>query len=146
LIGHLIFPLSLLLGKIFDKTNLVVDADDKKCKFLRENKVHCNLESYDFAKCLSKCLTNENAPYFNLWLNRFRAFNRFYRALVLPIIVLSVSLLLYGCVLFANGGSIKLSIFVMVVSVFLFASIFGTLSRSQKYNMRWRNGICSMGN
>ena len=146
IIGHLSFPLSLSIGKLFGKAHLADDTNKGTCKYLHENNSYCSLENYAFARCLSKCLRSENLSYFNLWLSRFRTFNRFYNALVLPLLFLAVSLLTFGGMSIVKKESIKTPIFIVIISLLLIASVFGIMARSKKYELRWRNGVCSINN
>lgn len=146
IIGHLAFPLSLLIGRLFGKAHLAEDTDKSICKFLRENNSYCSLENYAFARCISRCLRSDNLSCFNLWATRFRIFNRFYNALSMPLLFIAVSLLTFSGKLIVKNESINLSIFIIIISLLLIVSVFGIMDRSKKYELRWRNSVCSNNN
>lgn len=141
LIGHLFFPLSLLLSSLFGTIKLPRDIGARKCNFLEKKKRYCLLEEYDFAKCLSKAFLKGKSRFLELWLSRFRALERFYRALILPQALMGISLAALGISLWLDSR--KSAIALVFMGFLAVASIWGLADRYKKFELRWRNIVCA---
>lgn len=142
-LGHIIFPIGYPIARFFFTAKPKLEGQETKgkdCDKLKDTK-YCKQESMEFAECVFLCYQNNNFAFNDLMITRFRTLSRFCRAMLVPCILLSISILIVALSQYNNIKLLGLLSIIFISMLLLFAGFaFGL--RHRRYENRWRNAVC----